>query len=493
MKTKAALILASLLFAACTVIAQTKSIFQMSPDERNAYFAKIGTESDANWHKMVERLKIQLPTSLPLPAEDPNRPKGTFQKSGSSNWYDSVGNTYVRTAWGTWNNYDEARANPYPSLPDPLLLKDGRRVVDTETWWRVRRPELQRQFDEEIFGRVPENVPPVRWKVVHSLDSTIGNTPVVIRDIVGHVDNAADPDIVVDIQLTITTPAGAGKPVPVIMEFGFIFPPGFSFPGMPKPAGPTWQEQVLAKGWGYAIYVPTSVQPDNAAGLTEGIIGLVNKGKLPQPDDWGALRAWAWGGSRILDYFEKDPSIDARRVGIEGVSRYGKAVLATMAYDSRFAIVLVGSSGKGGATFYRRDFGESMGNICSSGEYHWFAGNLLNYVTDPSALSVDSHELIALCAPRPVFISCGSPTNEGRWIDDTGQFLAEVAAGPVYKLFGENDLGITKFPPMGTTIDSGALAFRQHEDGHTVGPNWPYFLAFAQKYFDRGDAEKTRK
>ncbi len=492
MKARAALFTVVLLLMGSPAFAQTKNVFQMSSEERTAYFAKIGAESERNWRLMVERLGIRLPGPLPSPAEDPNRPKDTFQKSGSSNWYDSTGNTYVRTAWGTWNNYDEARANPYHTLPDPLLRSDGSRVMDASTWWKERQPELKRQFDEEIFGKVPVNIPAVHWKIVQTLDSSIGNTAAVVRSIVGHVDNAVDPDITVDIQLTVTTPAMARHPVPIVMEFGFIFPPGFTFPGMPKVTGPTWQEQVLQKGWGYAIYVPTSVQPDNAAGLTEGIIGLVNKGQLPQPDAWGALRAWAWGASRVMDYFETDPLVDAKRVGIEGVSRYGKAVLATMAYDPRFAIVLVGSSGRGGAAFYRRNFGETIENLCSSGEYHWFAGNLLKFATNPGALSVDAHELIALCAPRPVFISCGSPEVEGRWIDDTGQFLAEVAAGPVYRLLGENDLGITSYPPIGTAIDSGTLAFRQHEDGHTVGPNWPYFLRFAQRYFDQADSTKTK-
>jgi hypothetical protein len=153
-----------------------------------------------------------------------------------------------------------------------------------------------------------------------------------------------------------------------------------------------------------------------------------------------------------------------------------------MAYDQRFAIVLVGSSGKGGAALYRRDFGESMGNIGSSGGYHWFAGNLLKYVSRPDELTVDSHELIALCVPRPVFISCGSPENEGNWVDDKGQFMAEVAASPVYEFLGKRGLGTAEMPPMGTPLLEGSLAFRQHDDGHTVGANWPYFLEFARKY-----------
>jgi len=244
-----------------------------------------------------------------------------------------------------------------------------------------------------------------------------------------------------------------------------------------------WHQQVLDRGWGYAEYVPTSVQADNGAGLDEGIIGLCNRGKLRQPDQWGAIRAWAWGASQCLNYFETDKAVNAKEVALEGLSRYGKAVLVTMAYDQRFAVVLVGSSGKGGAVPYRRNFGESMGVICSPSEYHWFAGNLMKFVSDPDKLPVDSNELIAMCAPRPVFISEGSPFVEGRWLDDRGQWMAEVSAGGVYRLLGKKDLGTTKMPPMGTPLLKGALAFRQHHGPHTVVPNWPFFLEFAAKYF----------
>ena len=469
-------------FVCVPSFAQTKNIFQMSPEERGAYFAKIGAESEKDWHRTIRLLRITLPDSLPPAAEDPIRPINTFQKAGSSNWYDSTGNLYTRSAWGTWNNYDEAKANPFPVLPDPLKLDDGKPVTDVEMWWKEKRPEIVAQFDSEVFGEVPPNLPAVHWDVISTKDTMVGKVPVVTKELMGRVDNSVDTNINVNIQVTLTTPAKAEHSVPVIMEFGFVFPPGFKFPGMPEQKGPTWQEQVLEKGWGYAIYVPTSVQPDNGAGLTEGVIGLANEGKPRTPEQWGALRAWAWGASRALDYFETDKSVNAKKVGIEGVSRYGKAVLVTMAYDQRFAIVLVGSSGKGGASLYRRDFGEDMGNSCSSGGYHWFAGNLMKYVLTPNDLSVDSHELIDLCAPRPVFISEGSPQQEGNWVDDRGQFMAEAAAQPLYELLGEKGLGTNVMPPMGTSLDSGTLAFRQHEDGHTVGPNWPYFLKFAERY-----------
>jgi len=276
------------------------------------------------------------------------------------------------------------------------------------------------------------------------------------------------------------------------MEFGFGGrgygpPPGAC--AAKGPAAPTWQQQVLAKGWGYAIIVPNSIQADNGAGLTQGIIGLCNKGQPRNADDWGALRAWAWGASRVLDYFESDKAVDAKRVGIEGLSRYGKAAIVAMAYDDRFAIGFIGSSREGGLKLHRRNFGEQVENVASSGEYHWMAGNFLKYAGPLTwnDLSVDSHELAALCAPRPIFISVGSQQVEGGWVDARGMFLAGVGAGPVYKLLGKKDLGTSEFPPQETPLIDGEVAFRQHVGGHTTGPNWPTFLTFAGRYFQGSD------
>jgi hypothetical protein len=264
------------------------------------------------------------------------------------------------------------------------------------------------------------------------------------------------------------------------------FPRG-NFPGFGGTNGPTWQQQVLAKGWGYAILVPTSAQADNGAGLTKGIIGLCNKGQPRKPDDWGALRAWAWAASRALDYFETAREVDAKQVGIEGLSRYGKAALVTMAYDQRFAIAFVGSSGEGGAKLHRRNWGELVENLTGQGEYHWMAGNFLKYggPLTPGDLPVDAHELIALCAPRPAFISYGASSGqgaEGTWVDQKGSFMAAVAAGPVYRLLGKKDLGATDFPNVEAALIHGELAWRQHSGGHTTGPNWPTFLKWAERY-----------
>ncbi len=404
-------------------------------------------------------------------------------------------------------NYDESKAAVYPNLPDPLLLKNGHRVTTAKIWWTQRRPEIVEDFDREIYGRIPANLPKVTWEVLSTTQEKYGNIPVVTKKLVGHVDNSAYPAITVDIDLTLSTPANAPGPVPVIMEIAFSNEAMAALvrqiPDL-APTGadgnqPTWQQQVLARGWGCAVLSPTSYQPDNGAGLTQGIIGLVNKGQPRKLDDWGVLRAWAWGASRALDYFETDKSVDAKQVGIEGHSRNGKAALVAMAYDPRFAVGYISSSGEAGAKLYRHIFGEQLSNVAAPSEYHWMAGNFLKYAgpLTPGDLPVDNHELIALVAPRPVFIGAGSSQGDGyanprgdAWADARGMFLAEVNAGPVYKLLGKKDLGTTEFPPIGTALTGGDLAFRQHAGGHTPGPNWPTFITFASRYLHAPAAEE---
>ena len=379
-------------------------------------------------------------------------------------------------------NYDESKANPYPKLPDPLVMKDTQKVTTAAMWWNQRRPEIVEDFDREIYGRMPKVTPKVNWEVTSTTREMNGYVPVITKQLVGHVDNSSYPEITVNIQLTLTTPADAAGPVPVIMELMFTGLTGRGGRG-PAPAAPTWQQQVLAKGWGYSTVVPTSIQADNGAGLTQGIIGLMNKGQPRKVDDWGALRAWGWGASRALDYFETDSAVDAKRVGLEGHSRYGKAVAVAMADDPRFAIAFVSSSGEGGLKIHRRNWGELVENVAAPNEYHWMAGNFLKYAgpLNWNDLPVDSHELVALCAPRPMFISAGATDGDG-WVDAKGSFLAGVGAGPVYRLLGKRDLGTSEFPPVETALVDGDIAFRQHSAGHTPGPNWPTFLTFAERY-----------
>ncbi len=437
-------------------------------------------------------------------------------------------------------NYDESLANPYPNLPDPLVLNNGEKVTTREQWWEKRRPEIVEDYSKYVYGFVPANLPVVHWTVVATDHEMIGFTPVIAKDLVGEVDNSACPAISVKIHMTLVTPAAAKGPVPVLMMFG---PAGFPNPHEPSPEEftrlntafkslliqqdpslkdvfdqhPAWQPmratpfqfpqlnadgdlpnewQLIAAGWGFARFDPASVQADNGAGITRGIIGLVNKGQPRTPDQWGALRAWAWGAGRGLDYLETDSAVDAKHVGIEGVSRYGKAALMTMAFDQRFAMVLVGSSGKGGATLLRRNYGEAVESL-TGGEYYWMAGNFLKYGAsdagfgsgNPGQIPVDSNLLIALCAPRLTFISYGVPEKgDAHWLDHEGSFMATIDAGRVFTLLGAKTLDISgdyktaKMPPVNEAHLDGQLAWRQHDGGHTDAPNMKWFLLWANKF-----------
>ncbi len=436
-------------------------------------------------------------------------------------------------------NYDESNANPYPDLPDPLTLNSGQKVTDSKMWWDQRRPELVEMLEKYVYGRVPNHVPKVTWTVSGVDHEMIGFHPVIAEDLVGEADNSSYPSISVKLHMTLVTPANAKGPVPVLMMFGHA-----GFPAPNEPAGedldrinkawktlllrqdpslrdliakhPAWQPvketpfqfpqlnedgdlpniwQLTAAGWGFVLIDPASVQADDGAGITRGIIGLVNKGQPRTPEDWGALRAWAWGAGRGLDYLETDAAVEAKYVGIEGVSRYGKAALVTMAFDQRFAMVLVGSSGKGGATLLRRNFGEAVESL-TGGEYYWMAGNFMRYGASEATfgskaagdIPVDSNELIALCAPRPTFISYGVPEKgDAKWLDHQGSFMAAMDASRVFTLLGakgleQQDYHTAKMPPVNQGLLDGQLALRQHDGGHTDAPNMKYFITWASKY-----------
>jgi hypothetical protein len=436
-------------------------------------------------------------------------------------------------------NYDESKANPYPNLPDALTLNEGQKVMTAEMWWTKRRPQIVHDFEQYVYGRVPVNVPKVTWSVVASEKEMVGFHPVIATQLNGHVDNSSDPAIGVDLRMTLVTPAYAKGPVPVLMMFGpSEFPSPvqpsqadlarinaamkallvqqdsslkeviaqhpawepirsvpFEFPKMNADGDPPSTSELIAAGWGFAMLDPQSAQPDNGASLTRGIIGLVNQGQPRKPDQWGALRAWAWAAGRGLDYLETNSAVDAKHVGIEGVSRYGKAALVTMAFDQRFAMVLVGSSGKGGATALRRNFGEAVESL-TGGEYYWMAGNFMKYGAakasfgsmNPGDLPVDSNELIALCAPRLTFISYGIPEQgDAHWLDHQGSWMATVAASPVWTLLGAKGLGVdadyhtAPMPPVNDGLLSGKLAWRQDDGGHTDAPNVKYFIQWVDQ------------
>jgi lysophospholipase L1-like esterase len=335
--------------------------------------------------------------------------------------------------------------------------------------------------------------------VTETLETSVGGQPVVARRVIGHVDNSAHPALAVEIQMAVVLPVHAKGPVPVLVMLGWGNMPDEPLPQFGPPrelAAPPSTDQLIAAGWGYVSLRTSSIQADNGAGLTAGIIGLTNHGRRRTPEQWGALRAWAWGAARALDYLETLPAVDATRVGIEGVSRYGKAALVAMAFEARFAVVLVGSSGAGGAKPHRRNFGEAVENLTGWGEYHWMAGNFLKYGAalasfgsrSANDLPVDAHELIALCAPRPTLVSYGIPEQgDAKWLDQQGSYMAAVAAGPIFRLLGARDLGVAEdyrvaqMPPPGTGLLDGELAWRQHEGGHEDRSNMSFFIAWANR------------
>lgn len=434
-------------------------------------------------------------------------------------------------------NYDENTANPCPVLPDLLITKSGKKVSNADMWWKVKRPELVEDLEREVYGRLPANIPGVTWELVAEDREWVGRIPVVAKQLTGHVDNSAYPLINVDIKMMLVVPTNVKGPVPVLMMFGRPSFPSPSQPSQeemdvlnsafkkmmiendpslkeifdkypayqpvtrlppvnrfaPRQGEPSRTEELLEAGWGYCTIDPASIQADDGSGLTKGIIGLVNKGQPRSPEQWGALRAWAWGAARGLDYLETDTAVDAKKVGIEGVSRYGKATLVTLAFEPRFAVGLIGSSGKGGTTLHRRVFGEAVENL-TGGEYHWLAGNYLKYGASESTfgsktgcdLPVDSHEMLALCAPRLTYVSYGIPEKgDAKWLDQKGSYMATVAAGTIFKLLGVKDLGVSndymkeEMPPVLHGLTDGELAWRQHDGGHTDAPNFKDFIPWA--------------
>jgi len=399
-------------------------------------------------------------------------------------------------------NYDESLANPYPKIPDVLVMNDGTRVT-TRAQWQERRAEIKTFFDENVYGRYPKHIPRVTWNVERVEHLPVAGVPAVVKHVVGHVDNSSYPAINIDIHADVVTPASTqGKGVPVIIGGAslhpFVFPhvkpqPGQVVHMISVPQNPPDPSRLLLEhGWGFVSWNPTEVQADSGGALDKGIIGLVNKGQPRKLDDWGVLRAWAWGASRILDDLLTDPDVDGSKIGIMGHSRYGKAAMVAMADDPRFAIAYISSSGKGGVVPFRRDYGETLPNSVSAYSFDWFAGNLMRYAAvghSTNEMAMDSPEFLALIAPRPIFIGGGALITDPQyapgdaWQDTTGSFIAAVAASPAWNLMGAKGLGITKMPPINTLVDTGDIAFRQHPYGHTPAPNWPCFIQFASKEF----------
>jgi len=384
---------------------------------------------------------------------------------------DANGNTLrLATKTGHVSNYEEEKVGTY-TLPDPLVLANGQPVRDADTWFKRRRPEILKLYEAEIYGRVPDNAPKVRWDVAATTNA-LGGTA-ILKGVTGHVGNRADGP---KLYLNLYLPAKATEPVPVVfcLDFGYrrvVYDAPITV--------------VLARGWAYAMMYYTDIQPDRAGTFTNGVIGLtLPPGQTsPEPDQWGTISAWAWGISRVIDYLETDKSVDAKRVAIQGYSRLGKTVLWAGAQDARVAAVYSSCSGEMGAALARRDYGETVDDMAQNYGYQ-FAGNFQKWAGHWNDMPVDAHMLIALNAPHGVFITGGETD---RWSDPKGEFLATVAAGPVYRLVGKKDLSVTELPPLDQTLTGGDLGWVYHTGGHTAPrSDWNAFLDFAAKYFSDG-------
>ena len=361
---------------------------------------------------------------------------------------------------GHVSNYDEAKVTPY-KLPDPLLFADGTPVRTAREWTTKRRAELIRIYETEIFGRIPAATPPVAWRVTEDH----GPKKLVVGTI-GSGDSAPR------INLTLYLPPKARGPVPVILLLGFG---GGGAPVQDPPVA----ADILARGWGYAKAGYNDIQPDRINTFDRGVIGLTSSAARG-PGDWGTVSAWAWGASRIVDYLQTDKSVDGTRIALFGHSRLGKTALWASALDPRIAAVFSSCPGEMGAALSRRDWGETVDDMVQNFPY-WFAPAFEKWAGRWNEMPVDAHMLIALSAPRPVFVTGGTAD---QWADPVGEFLAQVAAGPVYRLLGKKDLGVTALPPLDTPIVTGELGWHYHTGPHAATPaDWQAFLSFLDKYF----------
>jgi hypothetical protein len=382
---------------------------------------------------------------------------------------DPNGNTLrLATKTGHVSNYDEDKIRPY-SLPDPLVFANGTRVRDA-TAWKRRREELIQLYETDIFGRIPADAPKVTWVKVPmqgTFPGDLGTAFVTAK--IGEGQDAPR------MMLSINYPQGERRPVPMILAIQF------GGDGAPVPSPPVAGE-ILARGWGYATLGYLDIQPDKVDTFDKGVIGATPSSKHRTPDSWGAISAWAWGVSRAIDYLEKDPRVDRTRIALHGHSRLGKTALWASALDPRIAVVYASCPGEMGAALSRRDFGETVDDMAQNFPY-WFSASFQQWAGRWNDMPVDAHTLIALSAPRGVFVTGGT---QDQWADPKGEFLAEVAAGPVFRLLGAHDLGVTSLPPVDTPVVAGALGWYYHTGPHAATKeDWLAFLTFAKKYLDK--------
>ena len=464
------------LAAAALLVLAAPSVAQvdwrsMTDEERAATFARLQAEAEADRQAMMDRLGVSEIEGLPPWTDDPTRLPHLVPREGTVNWYDEAGNVHVRSGWGRWSNYDEAQAGGWPVALDPLVTVSGDRITTARDWWAVRRPEIVESFLAELYGRVPEATPAIAFETVGSDSVTAGG--VRVRQVVGRVADARYPGADEPrIEMTLYLPVSAAN-VPVIVRVG-------GFWGA-KDEVPDPVQMALDRGWAFATVNPGPIQMDSGAELDEGVIGLVNGGAPREPDDWGVLAAWTWGMSRALDYLDAALETDATRAAIQGHSRYGKTALLAAAMDRRWAAAFPSCAGAMGTSLETRNWGETIDNVASTGGYHWMAGTFLRYAGNWDAIPGDAHFLIALVAPRPLLITGGT---QDQWSDPHGEFLAAVAASPVYELLGASGLSATEMPAPDVALTNGELAFRNHEGGHTDAPDWPVFYDWVSRYFE---------
>jgi hypothetical protein len=395
-------------------------------------------------------------------------------------------------------NYDESKVGTYV-LPDPLKMNDGKTARDAKTWTKQRRPEIVKLFETQQYGIAPGRPADESFEVVDAGTPALGGKA-IRRQVTIHLSK--DPSWPV-IHLLEYLPANATKPVPMFFTINFgaiqnaVDDPGvipekirdaktdelIAPPATPaRSFGKIEVNAFLDAGIGVATYYYAELDPDSLTGFPQGIRAKYMKpgqtGEADRaPDAWESISAWAWGMSRVEDYFETDKGVDAKRVAIHGVSRLGKTVMWAGAHDERFAAVIASCSGEGGAALSRRNSGETIAHLMAPSRYPYqFAANYAKYGGFPDTAPMDANLLVALIAPRPLLLQTGSTDN---WSDPKGEFLAAVGAGPVYKLLGKQDLGTEVWPAAKTPIFSNGLNYYMHEGGHGMVPtDWAIYVQF---------------
>ena len=397
-------------------------------------------------------------------------------------------------------NYDEAKVGTY-QLPDPLLLANGKPVRDPHTWYKKRRPQIVKLFEENQYGRAPGRPAGMSFDVFDKGTPAFGRKAIRKQVTIYFSADRKGPKL----DLLEYLPAGSKKPVPLLLNISFSAnSSAVDDPGVK--VGEVWNAKtnkripatngrsfgklnvlpIINAGFGVATFNYADVDPDSLGGLPYGVRAMYLKpGQTqPAPDEWGSIAAWAWGLSRAMDYLETDSGVDAKRVAIMGVSRLGKTVMWAGARDTRFAMVIASCSGEGGAALSRRDYGETIAHLVAPTRYPYqFAANYAKWAGFPDRAPMDANMLVALIAPRPVLLQTG---NKDFWSDPKGEFLAAVAAGPVYKLLGRDGLDTDQWPPAGTPI-LHTIGYYMHDGGHgTVPSDWDIFLEFMKMHLKPG-------